>query len=79
VLAAAAREHANVVLANWYATIEYHTDLLWSDMVHPRPAGAPLYAQMVASAVQATRNVGAAAAPWPPPVRVPSGRLSRTG
>src|ERR1019366_6655250 len=31
VLAAAAREHANVVLANWYATIEYHTSLLWSD------------------------------------------------
>ena len=78
VLAAAAREHANVVLANWHATIEYHTNLLWSDMVHPRPAGAPLYAQMVASAVQATRNVGAAAAPWPP-VRAPSGRLSRTG
>jgi peptidoglycan/LPS O-acetylase OafA/YrhL/lysophospholipase L1-like esterase len=79
VLAAAAREHANVVLANWYATIEYHTSLLWSDMVHPRPAGAPLYAQMVASAVQATHNIRAGKTPWPPPVRVPSARLSRVG
>ena len=79
VLAAAAREHANVVLANWYATIEYHTSLLWSDMVHPRPAGAPLYAQMVASAVQATHTIRAGKTPWPPPVRVPSARLSRAG
>lgn len=79
VLAAAARQHANVVLANWYATIEYHTNLLWSDMVHPRPAGAPLYAQMVASAVQATRNIRAGKTPWPPPVRVPSARLGQAG
>jgi peptidoglycan/LPS O-acetylase OafA/YrhL/lysophospholipase L1-like esterase len=79
VLAAAARQHANVVLANWYATIEYHTSLLWSDMVHPRPAGAPLYAQMVASAVQATRNIRAGKTPWPPPVRVPSARLGQAG
>jgi peptidoglycan/LPS O-acetylase OafA/YrhL len=73
VLAAAAREHANVVLANWYATIEHHTNLLWSDMVHPRPAGAPLYAQMVASAVQGRRNTGTAArlAPVPHPVSAP--------
>ena len=79
VLAAAARQHANVVLANWYATIEHRTNLLWSDMVHPRPAGAPLYAQMVASAVQATSSIGAVARPWPPPCRCPqrvwAGRL----
>jgi peptidoglycan/LPS O-acetylase OafA/YrhL len=67
VLAAAARQHANVVLANWYATIVHHTNLLWSDMVHPRPAGAPLYAQMVASAVQGRRNTGAAPRPAPVP------------
>ena len=54
VLAAAARTHANVVLANWYAAIEHHTDLLWDDKVHPRPSGAPLYARTVASAVQST-------------------------
>jgi peptidoglycan/LPS O-acetylase OafA/YrhL/lysophospholipase L1-like esterase len=68
VLAAAAHENGNVVLANWYATIEHHTNLLWNDGVHPRPVGAPLYAQMVASAVQATRDirVAATARPWPP-------------
>jgi peptidoglycan/LPS O-acetylase OafA/YrhL len=70
VLAAAAREYANVVLANWYAAIEYHTNLLWGDGVHPRPAGAPLYAEVVASAVQATRGIAAQAstAPRPPPM-----------
>ena len=79
VLAAAARQHANVVLANWYATIEYRTNLLWSDMVHPRPAGAPLYAQMVASAVQATSSIRAAARPWPPALPLPAARLGRAG
>jgi peptidoglycan/LPS O-acetylase OafA/YrhL/lysophospholipase L1-like esterase len=75
VLAAAAREYANVVLANWYAAIEHHTNLLWGDGVHPRPAGAPLYAGVVAAAVQATRGVAAAAtaAPWPPPMPHPIG------
>jgi lysophospholipase L1-like esterase len=70
VLAAAGREYANVVLANWYAAIEYHTNLLWGDGVHPRPAGAPLYASVVASAVQATRGIAAQAstAPRPPPM-----------
>jgi peptidoglycan/LPS O-acetylase OafA/YrhL len=73
VLAAAARDHANVVLANWYATIVHHTNLLWSDMVHPRPAGAPLYAHMVASAVQGRRNAGGAPrpAPVPHPINAP--------
>ncbi len=52
--AAAARGHANVVLANWCATIEDRTSLLWGDRVHPRPAGAQLYAQMVVAAVRAS-------------------------
>ena len=56
VLAAAAANHDNVVLANWFATIEHRTGLLWDDDVHPRPPGATLYARMVATAVQATRN-----------------------
>ena len=54
VIAAAARAYANVVLANWHAAIEHHTDLLWDDDVHPRPSGAPLYARTVAAAVQST-------------------------
>ena len=56
VLAATARKHDNVVLANWFATIERRTGLLWDDDVHPRPPGATLYARMVATAVQATRS-----------------------
>jgi peptidoglycan/LPS O-acetylase OafA/YrhL len=58
VLAAAARADADVVLADWHAAIEHRTDLLWGDKVHPRPAGAPLYARTVVSAVRA------AAASW---------------
>jgi peptidoglycan/LPS O-acetylase OafA/YrhL len=58
VLAAAARAHSHVVLANWYAAIEHRTNLLWNDNVHPRPSGAPLYARMVASAVLAAATSG---------------------
>jgi lysophospholipase L1-like esterase len=64
VLAAAARKHDNVVLANWFATIEHRTGLLWDDDVHPRPQGATLYARMVATAVQATRSPRPTASPW---------------
>ena len=56
VLAATARQHHNVLLANWFATIDHHTGLLWDDHVHPRPPGATLYAHIVATAVQATRS-----------------------
>ena len=72
VLAAAARQHANVVLANWFATIEHHTRLLWDDHVHPRPPGAKLYAHIVAAAVQATRSPRPYAAEWPTTTRVTS-------
>ena len=64
VFAAAARQHANVVLANWFATIEHRTGLLWDDDVHPRPPGARLYARMVATAVQATRSARPAPSGW---------------
>jgi peptidoglycan/LPS O-acetylase OafA/YrhL len=60
VIAAAARRYPNVVLANWFATIEHRTSLLWPDEVHPQPSGARLYARMVAAAVRATRLAGAA-------------------
>ena len=68
VLAAAARKHDNVVLANWFATIEHRTGLLWDDDVHPRPPGAALYARMVATAVQATRSP---APPWSATCHIP--------
>ncbi len=60
VIAAAARRYPNVVMANWFATIEHRTSLLWPDEVHPQPSGARLYARMVAAAVQAARTAGQA-------------------
>jgi peptidoglycan/LPS O-acetylase OafA/YrhL len=51
VLAAAARRYPNVVLADWRNAIASRTSLLWSDRVHPRPAGARLYARVVTAAV----------------------------
>jgi len=78
VIAAAARNDANVVLANWRATIIHHTSLLWGDGVHPRPPGARLYARVVASAVQATGPATAAVPPIPgSPGR--NGRPTMTG
>jgi hypothetical protein len=78
VIAAAARNYPNIVLANWLATITHHTSLLWGDGVHPRPPGARLYARVVASAVQAT-GPGIAAVPPVPrgPARI--GQPSMTG
>ena len=61
VIAAAARRYPNVVMANWFATIEHRTSLLWPDEVHPQPSGARLYARMVASAVRAARTAAAGA------------------
>jgi hypothetical protein len=55
----AARHDKNVVLANWFATIQDRTNLLWDDEVHPQPPGPTLYARMLASAVQrAARRLG---------------------
>ena len=52
VLAAAARRYGDVTIADWYTTIRNRTGLLWGDGVHPQPAGAVLYARMVAAAVR---------------------------
>jgi len=62
VMAAAAHRQAHVVLANWFATIEHRTSLLWPDEVHPQPSGARLYARMVAAAVRAARTTAASPA-----------------
>jgi len=77
---AAARRYPDVVMADWHHAIEHRTGLLWPDGVHPRPAGARLYARVVAAAVQATRLITALthatmpgqAAPLPGPA-VPAG------
>jgi hypothetical protein len=63
VIAAAARDYPNVVLANWLAMISHRTNLLWGDGVHPRPPGARVYAKVVASAVQDTSSAPAPVRP----------------
>jgi hypothetical protein len=53
VLDAAGRHTARVSLADWHAAIAGHTSLLWPDDVHPKPAGAKLYARTVLAAILA--------------------------
>jgi hypothetical protein len=65
-LAAFARRHPGVVLADWFDTIRYRTYLLWPDDIHPQLPGTRVYARMVYRAVQATRDVRRAEpAGWP--------------
>jgi peptidoglycan/LPS O-acetylase OafA/YrhL len=50
-LAAAARRYPNVLLVNWHDAIEHRTRLLWSDGIHPQPAGGALYARVIRARV----------------------------
>jgi hypothetical protein len=50
-LAAAARHYPNVALADWFTTIEHRTYLLWSDGIHPQPAGGIVYARILTAAL----------------------------
>lgn len=56
-LAAAARYRPGSVLANWYDTIVHRTYLLWSDGIHPQPAGGVVYARMLKAAVDRAGNL----------------------
>ena len=62
-IAAAARQHDNVAVADWHDAIKNRTSLLWPDEVHPRPPGAKVYAKVVNAAVQATRLLPGTAVP----------------
>src|SRR5580704_17086649 len=53
VLDAAGRHTAHVSLADWHTAIAGHTSLLWPDRIHPRPAGARVYARIVLAAIAA--------------------------
>jgi peptidoglycan/LPS O-acetylase OafA/YrhL len=64
----AAHQYPNVFLANWFATIEHRTSLLWPDEVHPQPSGARLYARTVAAAVRSALAAGPASTPAGPPL-----------
>jgi peptidoglycan/LPS O-acetylase OafA/YrhL len=50
-IAGAARRYPNVLLVNWYNAIDHHTNLLWSDGIHPQPIGGKLYAKVVRAVV----------------------------
>ena len=52
-LAAAARHGKHTELADWHQAIAGRTSLLWPDGIHPRPAGARLYARVVLAAIKA--------------------------
>ena len=56
-LAAAARRHPGVLLANWFALIRHRTRLLSPDHVHPLPAGTIQYARLVRRVVQRAGNL----------------------
>jgi len=64
----AANRIPNVFLANWFATIEHRTSLLWPDEVHPQPSGARLYAHTVAAAVHNALSASVAVTPTGPPL-----------
>jgi peptidoglycan/LPS O-acetylase OafA/YrhL len=53
ILDAAGRHTAHVSLADWHAAIAGHTSLLWPDRIHPKPAGAKVYARIVLAAIAA--------------------------
>jgi hypothetical protein len=52
VLAATAGRGKHTELANWYQAIVARPALLWPDGIHPRPAGARLYARVVLAAIK---------------------------
>jgi peptidoglycan/LPS O-acetylase OafA/YrhL len=52
-LAVASRHGRLTELADWDGAIAPRTSLLWPDGIHPRPAGATLYAHVVIKAIKA--------------------------
>jgi peptidoglycan/LPS O-acetylase OafA/YrhL len=74
VLAVAARHGKHTELADWHQAIAGRPTLLWPDGVHPRPAGARLYARVVLAAIKAGLPTGR-----PPSCPAPpgQGRTSR--
>ena len=55
--AAFARDHPDIVLADWFDTIRNRLSLLWPDRIHPEIPGTRVYAHLVDRAIQATRDV----------------------
>ncbi|MCH6231764.1 acetyltransferase [Microbacterium sp. CFH 31415] len=55
-LAAFAKSHPGVVVADWSAAISSRTDLLAGDSIHPDAGGATVFAEMVARSVDAVER-----------------------
>jgi hypothetical protein len=53
---AAFAQRPGVELADWAAAIAPHEDLLAGDRIHPGDAGGRIFADTVASAIEAARN-----------------------
>jgi peptidoglycan/LPS O-acetylase OafA/YrhL len=47
----AAHRYPDVMEINWHKAIEHHTDLLYSDGIHPMPIGGKFYAKTVKAVV----------------------------
>ncbi len=50
-IASAVSRYPNVMLIDWHDAIEHHTNLLWSDGIHPMPIGGTFYAKVVRAVV----------------------------
>jgi hypothetical protein len=51
-MARTAKEYRSVSLVDWHRAAALHPGLMYGDGVHPMPAGASIYARLVAAAVQ---------------------------
>jgi len=52
VLASSSWHKPHVTLADWAAAIGAHPSFLWSDGIHPQPAGGRLYASVISNAIR---------------------------
>jgi hypothetical protein len=56
-MARTARADGRVFLVDWHDAAATHTSLLYSDGVHPMPAGALIYANLVKAAVRQAEHL----------------------
>jgi hypothetical protein len=52
IIASGVARYPNARMVDWNAATEGRADLFWADGYHPRPAGAKLYADLVAAALR---------------------------
>jgi hypothetical protein len=64
-IAAAVAAYPNATLVDWHAATANHPELFWDDGIHVKPAGASLYANLIAAAIKPPP-------PPPPPPPTPT-------